>query len=161
LTIPLGLATPVLLLIVVAIAVNFVATRTRFGRYVYAIGGNPEAANLAGIKTKWTTVKIFMLMGVLVAIAAAVSISRLNAATSGLGQLTELYVIAAAVIGGTSLTGGVGTIPGAVLGALVMQSLISGMALMGVEAPYKNIVVGIVLVSAVALDSFYQRRVSS
>jgi D-xylose transport system permease protein len=128
---------------------------------VYDIGGNPEAANLAGIKTKWTTVKIFMLMGILVAIAAAVSISRLNAATSGLGQLTELYVIAAAVIGGTSLTGGVGTVPGAVLGALVMQSLISGMALMGVEAPYKNIVVGIVLVSAVALDSFYQRRVSS
>jgi D-xylose transport system permease protein len=161
LTIPLGLATPVLLLIVVALVVNFIATRTRFGRYVYAIGGNPEAANLAGIKTKWTTVKIFILMGVLVAIAAAVSISRLNAATSGLGQLTELYVIAAAVIGGTSLTGGVGTIPGAVLGALVMQSLISGMALMGVEAPYKNIVVGIVLVSAVALDSFYQRRVSS
>ncbi len=161
LSIPLGLATPVLLLIVVALVVNFVATRTRFGRYVYAIGGNPEAASLAGIKTKWTTVKIFMMMGILVAIAASVSISRLNAATSGLGQLTELYVIAAAVIGGTSLTGGVGTIPGAVLGALVMQSLISGMALMGLEAPYKNIIVGIVLVGAVALDSFYQRRVSS
>jgi len=161
LAIPLGLATPVLILICVALVVNFIATRTRFGRYVYAIGGNPEAAKLAGIKTKWTTVKIFMLMGVLVAIAAAVSISRLNAATSGLGQLTELYVIAAAVIGGTSLAGGVGTIPGAVLGALVMQSLISGMALMGVEAPYKNIVVGVVLVGAVALDSFYQRRVSS
>lgn len=161
LSIPLGLATPVLLLIVVALIVNFVATRTRFGRYVYAIGGNPEAASLAGIKTKWTTVKIFMVMGILVAVAASVSIARLNAATSGLGQLTELYVIAAAVIGGTSLTGGVGTIPGAVLGALVMQSLISGMALMGLEAPYKNIIVGIVLVGAVALDSFYQRRVSS
>jgi D-xylose transport system permease protein len=161
LSIPLGLATPVLLLIVVALVVNFVATRTRFGRYIYAIGGNPEAASLAGIKTKWTTVKIFMMMGILVAIAASVSIARLNAATSGLGQLTELYVIAAAVIGGTSLTGGVGTIPGAVLGALVMQSLISGMALMGLEAPYKNIIVGIVLVGAVALDSLYRRRVSS
>ena len=160
LTIPLGLAVPVLVLIVVAIIVHFVATRTRFGRYIYAIGGNPEAAKLAGIKTKWITVKMFMVMGMLVAVSAAVSISRLNAATSGLCQLTELYVIAAAVIGGTSLLGGVGTIPGAVLGALVMQSLISGMALMGLEAPYKNIIVGIVLVGAVALDSFYQRRVT-
>jgi len=160
LTIPLGLAVPVLILIVVAVVVHFLATRTRFGRYVYAIGGNPEAAKLAGIKTKWITVKMFMLMGMLVAVSAAVSISRLNAATSGLGNLTELYVIAAAVIGGTSLLGGIGTIPGAVLGALVMQSLISGMALMGLEAPYKNIIVGIVLVGAVSLDSFYQRKVT-
>ncbi|MCJ7780622.1 MAG: sugar ABC transporter permease, partial [Acidimicrobiia bacterium] len=121
LTIPQGLATPVLIAIVVALVMQFVATRTRYGRYAYAIGGNPEAAELAGVKTRWTIVKTFMLMGVLVAIAAAVLIARLNAATSGMGQLSELYVIAAAVIGGTSLAGGVGTIPGAVLGALVMQ----------------------------------------
>jgi D-xylose transport system permease protein len=153
-----GLAAPVLVALVVALVMQFVATRTRYGRYVYAIGGNPEAAELAGVKTRWTIVKTFMLMGVLVAIAAAVLIARLNAATSGIGQLTELYVIAAAVIGGTSLAGGVGTIPGAVLGALVMQSLISGMVLMGVDAPLQDIVVGIVLVVAVALDSFYQRK---
>ena len=102
LTIPLGLATPVLITIIVALAMNFIATRTRFGRYVYAIGGNPEAATLAGIKTRWTIVKTFALMGLLVGIAAAVQIARLNAATSGLGQLAELYVIAAAVIGGAS-----------------------------------------------------------
>ena len=153
-----GLAAPVLVALVVALVMQFMATRTRYGRYVYAIGGNPEAAELAGVKTRWTIVKTFMLMGVLVAIAAAVLIARLNAATSGIGQLTELYVIAAAVIGGTSLAGGVGTIPGAVLGALVMQSLISGMVLMGVDAPLQDIVVGIVLVVAVALDSFYQRK---
>ena len=158
LIIPLGLATPVVITIIVALVMQFVATRTRFGRYVYAIGGNPEAANLAGVKTRWTVVKAFMGMGVLVAIAAAVQIARLNAATSGMGQLTELYVIAAAVIGGTSLTGGVGTIPGAILGALVMQSLVSGMVLMGIQAPQQDIVVGIVLVAAVALDSFYRRR---
>jgi D-xylose transport system permease protein len=158
LTISLGLAMPVLVAIVVTIIMQFIATRTRYGRYVYAIGGNPEAANLAGIKSRWTIVKTFMLMGVLVSIAAAVQIARLNAATSGMGQLAELYVIAAAVIGGTSLSGGVGTIPGAVLGALVMQSLVSGMVLMGVDAPLQDIVVGIVLVAAVALDSFYQRR---
>ncbi len=158
LTIPLGLATPVLITIVVALVMQFVATRTRYGRYVYAIGGNPEAAELAGVKTRWTIVKTFMLMGVLVAIASSVQIARLNAATSGMGQLTELYVIAAAVIGGTSLSGGVGTIPGAVLGALVMQSLISGMVLMGVDAPLQDIVVGIVLIVAVALDSVYRRK---
>ncbi len=158
LMIPQGLATPVLVAVIVAIAMQFIATRTRYGRYVYAIGGNPEAAELAGVKTRWTIVKTFMLLGVLVAIAAAVQIARLNAATSGMGQLLELYVIAAAVIGGTSLSGGVGTIPGAILGALVMQSLVSGMVLMGVDAPLQDIVVGIVLVVAVALDSFYQRK---
>lgn len=160
LTIPLGLATPVLITIFVALIMHFIGTRTRHGRYTYAIGGNPEAAVLAGIKTRWTIVKTFMIMGVLVGIAAAVQIARLNAATSGMGQLAELYVIAAAVIGGTSLSGGVGTIPGALLGALVMQSLISGMVLMGVDAPLQDIVVGIVLVAAVALDNFYQRRVA-
>lgn len=158
LTIPLGLATPVLITIVAALVMQFVATRTRYGRYVYAIGGNPEAAELAGVKTRWTIVKTFMLMGVLVAVAASIQIARLNAATSGMGQLSELYVIAAAVIGGTSLTGGVGTVPGAILGALVMQSLISGMVLMGVDAPLQDIVVGIVLVAAVALDAFYRRK---
>ncbi len=159
--IPLGLANPVLVLIVVGLVMTFVATRTRFGRYVFAIGGNPEAANLGGIKTRWTIVRVFILMGVLTAIAAAVQTARLNAATSGLGQLAELYVIAAAVIGGTSLAGGIGTIPGAMLGALVAQSLQSGMVLIGVEAPIQDIVVGIVLVVAVALDSLYRRRVSS
>ena len=161
LNISLGLATPVLITIVVALVMYFIAGRTRFGRYVYAIGGNPEAAELAGIRTKWTIVKTFMVMGILVAIAAAVQIARLNAATSGMGQLTELFVIAAAVIGGTSLSGGVGTIPGAILGALVMQSLVSGMVLLGLDAPLQDIIVGIVLVVAVALDSYYRRRVST
>ena len=158
LNIPLGIANPVLLALGVALVMTVIATRLRFGRYVFAIGGNPEASLLAGIKTRWTIVKAFMLMGVLVAIAAAVATARLNAATSGLGVLTELYVIAAAVIGGTSLAGGIGTIPGAVLGALVMQSLQSGMVLMGLEAPLQDIVVGIVLVIAVAIDTTYRRR---
>jgi D-xylose transport system permease protein len=158
--IPLGLANPVVIFIVVGLVMTFVATRTRFGRYVFAIGGNPEAAELGGIKTRWTIVKVFILMGVLTAISAAVLTARLNAATSGLGTLAELYVIAAAVIGGTSLAGGIGTIPGAMLGALVAQSLQSGMVLIGVEAPIQDIVVGIVLVVAVALDSLYRRRVA-
>jgi len=160
LRIPLGLANPVLLAIGVAIVMTLIATRRRFGRYVFAIGGNPEAAELGGINTRRTILKAFVVMGVLCAIAAAVSTARLNAATSGLGTLSELYVIAAAVIGGTSLAGGIGTIPGAVLGALVMQSLQSGMVLMGVDAPLQDIVVGIVLVLAVAIDTIYRRRVA-
>ena len=129
---------------------TFLATRTRFGRYVFAIGGNPEAADLGGINTRWIIVKIFIADGRAVRASARRSRSaRLNAATNALGTLDELYVIAAAVIGGTSLAGGVGTIPGAMLGALVMQSLQSGMVLMGLDAPLQNIVVGVVLVLAV------------
>ena len=158
LNIPLGIAYPVLLAIGVTLVMTFIATQRRFGRYVFSIGGNPEASELGGINTRMTVVKTFMVMGVLVALAAAVSTARLNAAVSGLGTLSELYVIAAAVIGGTSLAGGVGTIPGAVLGALVMQSLQSGMVLLRVDAPLQDIVVGIVLVAAVTFDTIYRRR---
>jgi D-xylose transport system permease protein len=156
--ISLGLAYPVLITIGVTVLMTFLTTRRRFGRYVYAIGGNPEAAELAGIKTKRTVVKTFTLMGVLVGLAGAVQIARLNAAVSSLGTGMELNVIAAAVIGGTSFSGGIGTIPGAVLGALVMQSLVSGMVLMGIEAPLQDIVVGVVLVAAVAIDTIIRRR---
>lgn len=156
--IPHGIAIPVLVAVGVGVLMTFIATRTRFGRYVFAMGGNPEAADLAGINTRWVTVKIFVLMGALVGISSAISVARLNAATNALGTLDELYVIAAAVIGGTSLSGGVGTIAGAMLGALVMQSLQSGMVLIGVDSPLQSIVVGLVLVFAVWLDTLYRRR---
>ncbi|MBU1316520.1 MAG: sugar ABC transporter permease [Alphaproteobacteria bacterium] len=153
-----GIAIPVLIAIGAGIVMTFIATRLRFGRYVFAIGGNPEAAELAGIKTRWVTVRIFALMGMLCAIAAAISTARLNAATNAQGELDELYTIAAAVIGGTSLAGGVGTIAGAMLGALVMQSLQSGMVLLGIDTPLQRIVVGAVLVLAVWLDTVYRAR---
>jgi D-xylose transport system permease protein len=153
-----GIAIPVLIAIGVGVAMTFLATRTRFGRYVYAIGGNPEAAELAGVNTRWVIVKTFMLMGLLTAVGAAVSIARLNAATSSEGTLAELLVIAATVIGGTSLAGGVGTVAGAMLGAVLMQSLQSGMVLLGVDTPLQNIVVGVVLVLAVWLDTVYRHR---
>jgi D-xylose transport system permease protein len=158
LQIPLGIPYPVLILVGVTLVMGFVANRLRFGRYIFSIGGNPEAAVLAGIKTKRTIVKTFMTMGILVGISAAVSIARLNAAVSGLGTLNELYVIAAAVVGGASLAGGIGTIPGAILGALVMQSLQSGMVSLKVSAPVQDVVLGIVLVTAVAIDTSYRRR---
>ena len=157
-SISFGYAVPVLVALAVGIVMTFVATRTRFGRYVFATGGNPEAAELAGINTKRVTLMVFALMGMLAAIGAAISTARLNSATNAQGTLDELYVIAAAVIGGTSLSGGSGTIAGAMLGALVMQSLQSGMVLMRVDTPYQNIVVGIVLVLAVWIDTVYRKR---
>jgi D-xylose transport system permease protein len=155
-----GYSVPVLVALIVGLIMTFVATRTSFGRYVYAIGGNPEAAELAGINTKWMIVKVFALMGALVGISAIISSARLNAATNALGLFNELYVIAAAVIGGTSLAGGVGTIYGAMLGALLMQSIISGMSLLNLPTAYQSIVVGVVLVIAVWLDQLYSRRVN-
>ncbi len=158
LNIPTGIAIPVLIAMGVAVAMTLLATRRRFGRYVFSIGGNPDAANLAGINTKRTIMLTFVIMGLLSAVSAVVLSARLNAATVGLGTQTELYVIAAAVIGGTSFAGGIGTIPGAVLGAVVMQSLQSGMLLLRVDSPIQDIVVGLVLVAAVGFDTIIRRR---
>lgn len=154
-----GIAIPVLIAVTVGIVMTFITRRTRFGRYVFAIGGNPEAAELAGINTRWVTMKVFMIMGVLAAISAAIASARLNASTNALGTLDELLVIAAAVIGGTSLAGGSGTVLGAMLGALLMQSLQSGMVLLGIDSPLQSVVVGAVLVVAVWLDTVYRKRV--
>ncbi len=153
-----GFPYPIVLLIGVTLVMTWMATRRRFGRYVYAYGGNPDAAELAGINTRWTILKTYVVMGVLCALAAAIAAARLNGATLGVGQSYELYVIAAAVVGGTSFAGGIGTIPGAVLGAFVMQSLAYGLSFMGVNSPGQNVVAGIVLILAVGFDSFNRRR---
>ena len=153
-----GLPISVLLLIAIAIGMTLIATRTRLGRYIFAAGGNPDAAELSGINTRMLTVKVFALMGALCAISAVVASARLTNHSNDIGTLDELRVIAAAVIGGTALKGGLGTIHGAILGALIMQSLQSGMAMVGVDAPLQNIVVGGVLVLAVLIDIIYRRR---
>lgn len=156
-----GIAYPVLIMIGVAAVMTWIARRRQFGRYVFAIGGNPEAAELSGINVRRTIMLTFALIGVLVAISAAITSGRLDAATNALGQWNELFVIAAAVIGGTSFSGGIGTIPGAILGALFMQTLQSGMVLIGFDTAQQNIVVGIVLVVAVGIDTAYRRRAGS
>jgi D-xylose transport system permease protein len=154
-----GFAIPVVIMAVVGILMTILMTRTRFGRYVFAIGGNPEAAALAGINTRWMTVKIFALMGTLAGLAAIIASARLNSATNALGDLEELYVIASAVVGGTSLAGGIGTIYGAIIGALVMQSLQTGMVLIGFgDGSYRKIVVGLALILAVYLDILYRKK---
>ena len=153
-----GYPFPLILLIGVTLAMAWLATRRRFGRYVYAYGGNPDAADLAGINTRWTILKTYVLMGVLCALAAAIASARLNGSTLDVGQSYELYVIAAAVVGGTSFAGGIGSIPGAVLGAFVMQSLAYGLSYMGVNSPGQNVVAGIVLILAVGFDTYNRRR---
>jgi D-xylose transport system permease protein len=153
-----GVSWPVIALIGVTIAMTFIATRTRFGRYVFAIGGNPEAAELSGINTRRTIMKTFILIGILCAISGSIAAARLDGATLDLGIGYELYVIAACVIGGTSFAGGMGTIPGAVLGALVLTTLSYGLNFMGVESPIQDIVAGVVLVAAVGVDTYSRRR---
>jgi D-xylose transport system permease protein len=160
LIIPTGIAIPVIVMLGVGVVMTYVAVRRRFGRYVYAIGGNPDAAELGGINVRRTITMTFVLMGVLCAISAAVQTARLNAAVTNLGVQNELDVISAAVIGGTSFAGGIGTIPGAILGAVVMQSLRSGMLLLNVDSPTQDMVVGAVLVTAVGIDAMLRRRAS-
>jgi len=153
-----GIPIPLLIVVGVTIFMTFLATRRRFGRDVYAYGGNPSAAELAGINTRWTILKTFVLMGVLCAISASIASARLNGGTLDLGQGYELYVIAAAVIGGTTFEGGVGSIPGAILGALVMQSLQYGLSFLGMNSPQINMVLAVVLVLVVGLDAWNRRR---
>ncbi len=156
--IPRGIPVPVLILIVVVIAMALMARITRFGRYVFAMGGNPEAAELSGIDVKKNTLKVFVVMGVLCGIAAVVTTARLNAGANSMGLMAELSVIAAAVIGGTSLAGGVGTITGAILGAVIMQSLENGMVLLGVSSAMRQVTIGLVLIAAVWFDSVYNKN---
>ncbi len=157
-TMSYGIPISVLLLVFIAAGMTILARRTALGRYIFATGGNPDAAELSGINTRLLTVKVFALMGALCAISAVVASARLTNHSNDIGTLDELRVIAAAVIGGTALAGGAGTIHGAILGALIMQSLQSGMAMVGVDAPLQNIVVGAVLVLAVLIDILYRKR---
>ena len=154
---PQGIPIPVLIWISVALVVSFLVHRTRFGRYVFAMGGNPDAAALVGIPVKRVTLLLFGLLALLTTIAAIVSIARLNAGTNSLGNNMELLVIAATVIGGTALAGGSGSIIGSVLGALIMQSIDSGMLLLDVPIGFRYVIIGQVLIAAVVFDVLYRR----
>ena len=152
-----GIPNPVLIWGAVVMGMAFIVNRTSFGRYVYAIGGNPEAALLVGIPVKRVLLKLFLLLAVMVTIAAVVAVSRLNAGTSSLGNGMELYVIAAAVIGGVALAGGSGTVLGTVLGSLIIQFLESGLLLLDVGIGYRMVIIGQVLIVAVVFDVLYRR----
>lgn len=154
---PMGIPIPVLIVSVVVVIISVMSTMTKFGRYIYGIGGSPEAAEFAGVNVKLVTLLIFVIMGVLCGLSASVSIARLNAAPTSLGSMEELSVIAAAVIGGASLAGGVGTAFGAIIGALIMQSLRNGMVLIGIQSSVQQLILAAVLILAVWFDVSYQQ----
>jgi D-xylose transport system permease protein len=152
-----GIPYPVLLLGIVAVAMTYLSTNTRFGRYAYAIGGNREAARLSGINIRKTSFLIFVLMGFLSGLAGIVLASYVGYGTIGAGGGYELDVIASAILGGTSTLGGVGTIPGAMIGGLIMASLSTGLQMLNAPAATTYVVKGAVLVLAVLLDVSLKR----
>jgi len=153
-----GIPVPVLLVLGIAGLLSLIATRTPFGRHLYAVGGNREAAFYSGIPIERRIVGVFALMGLLTGIAGVVLTARVGAATTDAGRMMELDAIAAAVIGGTSLLGGRGSVWRALLGAMVMASLDNGMSLLDTEAFWQPILKGGILVAAVAADMAGRRR---
>ncbi|GAB2491770.1 multiple monosaccharide ABC transporter permease [Nocardiopsis aegyptia] len=156
-----GLPIVGVLLVLLIAGYSFVMRSTTMGRRVYAVGGSEQAAALSGIGTRRTTFWVFVNMGVLSALAGLVFTARLNAATPGAGTMFELDAIAAAFIGGASASGGVGTVIGAVIGALVMGVLNNGMSLIGLGVDWQQLIKGLVLLLAVAFDIYNKRRVTA
>ena len=149
----LGIPAPIVITIVVYALGHFLLTRTRFGRYVYAIGGNEEATRLSGINAGFHKTMVYVLSGVASGLAAALLTARLNSAQPIAGINYELDAIAATVIGGTSLSGGVGTLHGTLIGALIMGVLRNGLNLLGTSSFFQQIVIGVVIITAVLVDS--------
>jgi D-xylose transport system permease protein len=147
-----GLPLAALLLGLVALAVHILLEQTRLGRYLYAIGGNEQAALVAGVPVNYVVISAFALMGVIVALAGFLQTAFAGATTTTTGQLMELDAIAACVIGGTSLKGGQGTVVGVLFGALIMAMLLNGMTLLAVSPEQKFIARGLVLALAVWMD---------
>jgi D-xylose transport system permease protein len=153
-----GIPVPVIIFLAIALAGAFITQNTTLGRYLYAIGGNPDAARLSGINIRKYLLVVFCMMGVLTGVASLIYTARVGSASPDAGQLLELDAIAACVIGGTSLMGGRGTVFGAILGALIMASLDNGMSLKNVEPYMQNIIKGAILVVAVGLDMAGRKR---
>jgi D-xylose transport system permease protein len=153
-----GVPIPVIFLLAVALAGAFLTANTTLGRYLYAIGGNADAARLSGINLRRHILAAFCLMGALAGLAAILHTARVGSASPDAGNLMELDAIASCVIGGTSLMGGRGTVFGAVLGALILASLDNGMSLLNVESWAQYVVKGGVLVAAVGFDMFGRRK---
>jgi D-xylose transport system permease protein len=153
-----GVPNPVIIFLAIALAGAFLTQNTTFGRYLYAIGGNPDAARLSGINIRKHVLAVFCIMGALAGVASIIYTARVGSASPDAGQLLELDAIAACVIGGTSLMGGRGTVFGAILGALIMASLDNGMSLKNVEPYMQNIIKGAILVAAVGLDMAGRKR---
>jgi ribose transport system permease protein len=147
------LPVPVLLAGLVYVLAHLTLTRTVFGRYVYAIGGNEEATRLSGVDVRFHKTAVYVLSGAMSALAAVLLTARLNSAQPIAGMMYELDAIAATVIGGTSLMGGSGTVGGTLIGALIMGVLRNGLNLLGISSFLQQVVIGLVIVAAVLIDS--------
>ena len=156
-----GLPIVLILLAVLIIIYSLVAQRSVFGRHAYAIGGNLNAAQLSGVKVRRVNFLIFVNMGFLAAVAGVVYSSRSNGAQPAAGNMFELDAIAACFIGGAAVTGGVGTVVGAVVGGLIMGVMSNGMQLLGIDQSVQQVVKGLVLLMAVAFDIYNKRRAES
>jgi ribose transport system permease protein len=153
----LGVPIPTIIMFLVFIIAQIVLTKTKFGRYVYAVGGNLEAARLAGIKTNQILISVYIISGVLSAISGILLASRMNSGQPNAGLMYELDVIAAVVVGGTSLFGGRGTIIGTIIGSMLIAVLRNGLNLMNVGSYIQQVVVGVVILLAVLMDQLRQR----
>jgi ribose transport system permease protein len=144
---------PAIIAAVVFVTCAYIMKKTRFGRYVYAIGGNEEATRLSGVDVRFHKTAVYVLSGAMSALAAVLLTARLNSAQPIAGMMYELDAIAATVIGGTSLMGGSGTVGGTLIGALIMGVLRNGLNLLGISSFLQQVVIGLVIVAAVLIDS--------
>jgi ribose/xylose/arabinose/galactoside ABC-type transport system permease subunit len=154
----LGLPVSVVIMVGVYVFAHFVLTRTKLGRYTYAIGGNEEAALLSGVNVRFYKAVVYGLSGMLSGLAAVLLTARLNSAQPIAGMMYELDAIAATVIGGTSLLGGEGTVVGTLIGALIMAVLRNGLNILGVSSFVQQVVIGSVIIAAVLIDMWLKRR---
>ena len=154
----LAVPVPTIIMVLTFIASHLILTRTRFGRYVYAVGGNIEAARLAGIRTGRVLVNVYILSGALAALSGILLASRMNSGQPNAGVSYELDVIAAVVVGGTSLSGGAGSIAGTFIGAMLIAVLRNGLNLLNVNSYIQQVIVGLVILLAVMLDQIRRRR---
>lgn len=154
----LGLPVPVYIFLIAAAVGQFILSYTATGRFILAVGSNQEAARLSGIKTRWNKCKAYILSGIMVSIAGIVYVSRLGAAQATAGQSYEMEAIAAAVLGGTSVMGGEGTVFGTVLGAIVVAIVRNAMVLLEISTYYQQVVTGAVILIAVIIDAQRKAR---
>jgi putative multiple sugar transport system permease protein len=153
-----GLPNILIVLGVLIVGYQFVASKTVQGRHIYALGGNAKAAKLSGVKTEWVMFWIYTNMAVLASVAALVFAARLNAATPKAGQNFEMDAIAACYVGGSAVSGGIGTVIGAVVGGLFIGVLNNGMSILGVSIDWQQTIKGLVLLAAVAFDLYSKKR---
>jgi ribose transport system permease protein len=156
-----GIPNAAYILLVLAVLMHFIMTRTVYGREVRAVGGNREAARVTGINVDRVRLTVFVLTGLCAGIAGVLMLGRLNSAEPGAGEALEMTVIASTIIGGTSMFGGSGTIPGTIIGAALTGVLVSALVLLNVPAYWEKVVVGVIIIMAVTIDQYQRRQLLS